>query len=110
MFGHPPKQNYTSPIEKNDHPELDNSELLDEDWTQKYQSLIGALQWVVTIGRFDVQTAVMSLSSFRAAPRRGHLNRVKRIYGYLTKMKHEVIRMRTDKPDLSSLPSIEFDW
>ena len=36
MFGHPPKQNCTSPIEKNDHPELDNSELLDEDWTQKY--------------------------------------------------------------------------
>ena len=61
MFGHPPKQNCTSPIEKNDHPELDNSELLDEDWTQKYQSLIGALQWVVTIGRFDVQIAVMSL-------------------------------------------------
>ena len=68
MLGHPPKQNCTSPIENNDHPELDNSELLDVDWIQKYQSLIGALQWVVTIGRFDVQTAVMSLSSFRAAP------------------------------------------
>ena len=60
MFGHKPKQNYTSPIEKNDHPEIDTSELLDEEWVQKYQSLIGALQWVVTIGRFDVQTAVMS--------------------------------------------------
>ena len=43
MFDHPPKQSVTSPIEKNDHPELDVSELLDEEWIQKYQSLIGAL-------------------------------------------------------------------
>jgi len=58
----------TSPIEKSDHPELDTSDLLDEDDTIKYQSLIGALQWVVSIGRFDVMMAVMTLSSFRAAP------------------------------------------
>lgn len=94
MFGHKLKQNYTSPIEKNDHPELDISELLDEEWIQKYQYLIGVLQWVVKIGRSDVQTAVMSLSSFKAAPRRGHLDRIKRIYGYLAKMKHAVIRIR----------------
>ena len=31
MFGHPPKQNVTSPIEKNDHPEIETSELLDEE-------------------------------------------------------------------------------
>ena len=29
MFGHPPKISIYSPIEKNDHPELDMSELLD---------------------------------------------------------------------------------
>ena len=110
MFGHAPKQNVTSPIEKNDHPELDTSELLDDDWTQKYQSLIGALQWVVSIGRFDIQTSVMTLSSFRVAPRRGHLDRIKRIYGYIAKMKHAVIRIRTEEPDYSDLPKVEFDW
>jgi len=68
LFGHPPKQYVTSPFEKNDHPELDTSDFLDDDDTVKYQSLIGALQWVVSIGRFDVMTAVMTLSSFRAAP------------------------------------------
>ena len=31
------------------------------------------------LGRFDIGTAVMTLSRFRAAPRRGHLDRVKRI-------------------------------
>jgi len=64
MFGHPPKQVVTSPIEKNDHPELDTSDLLDDEDIIKYQSLIGALQWVVSIGWFDVMTAVMTLSSF----------------------------------------------
>ena len=73
IFGHPPKTNVSSIIEKNDHPELDTSELLDLEEIQRYQSLIGALQWVVSIGRFDVQTTVMTLSSFRIALRRGNL-------------------------------------
>ncbi len=110
MFGSPPKQTVTSPLEKGDHPELDTSDLLDEKGIQDYQSLIGSLQWVVSIGRFDVMTAVMTLSSFRAAPRKGHLERVKRIYGYLAKMKHASIRIRTDEPDYSDLPEMEFEW
>ena len=110
LFGGPPKQTVTSPLEKGDHPELDTSELLDEPGIQTYQSLIGSLQWVVSIGRFDVMTAVMTLSSFRAAPRKGHLQRVQRIYGYLAKMKHAAVRIRTDEPDYSDLPNIEFDW
>jgi len=55
--------------EKGDHPELDESKLLDTEGTVTYQSLIGALQWLISIGCFDVATAVMTLSSFRAAPR-----------------------------------------
>jgi hypothetical protein len=58
-----------------------------QDETQQFQSLIGAMQWAVSIGRLDIATAVMSLSSFRAMPRRGHLERAKQIYGYLRKMK-----------------------
>jgi len=110
LFGHPPKQVVTSPIEKNDHPELDTSELLGLDDITKYQSLIGALQWAVSIGRIDIMTSVMTLSSFRAAPRRGHMERVKRIYGYLAKMKSAAIRIRTSEPDYSALPEQDFDW
>ena len=52
----------------------------------------------------------MTLSFFRASPRRGHLDRVKRIYGYLSKMRNAVIRIRTDEPDFSGLPTVEYDW
>ena len=44
MFGEKPKTKYSSPFERGDHPELDNSELLDETGIQKYQSLVESLQ------------------------------------------------------------------
>lgn len=109
-FGKAPEQNVTSPLAKNDHPELDTSDLLEGDDIVKYQSCIGALQWLISIGRFDIAVAVMTLSSFRAAPRKGHLDRIKRIYGYVAKMKHACIRVRTAEPDYSGLPVQEFDW
>jgi hypothetical protein len=89
---------------------LDTSELLNDEGVRNYQSLIGALQWAISIGRFDVATAVMTMSGFRVAPRQGHLDRVKRIYGYLSKMRHAVIRIRTEEPDYSDLPDMKYDW
>ena len=44
MFGKRPSTNVSSPLEHGDHPELDDSELLDENGIQIYQSLIGSLQ------------------------------------------------------------------
>ena len=62
-----PKE-FSSPLEKNDHPEIDDSCLLDHDDIKLYQSLIGELQWAVTIGHFNIFTAVMTMSRFRVAP------------------------------------------
>jgi hypothetical protein len=102
-FGMTPNSSVTSTLEKGDHPELDTSELCTTDQIAQYQSMI-------TIGRFDINTAVMTMSGFRMAPRVGHLNRQKHIYGYLLKMKHASIRVRTDKPDYSDLPDNVHDW
>jgi len=109
IFGQKPRK-YNSPLEKGDHPEIDESPLLDEEQVKIYQSLIGALQWVIQIGRFDIATAVMTLSRFRAAPREGHLQRVKRIHGYLYKFSYAAIRINTDEPDYSGLPEQSYDW
>lgn len=110
LFGESPKQKFSSPLEKGDHPELDTSELLGPDDIVIYHSLIGALQWLVSIGRCDIHSAVMTLSGFRESPRKGHLDRVKRIYGYLSKMRHASIRIRTEEPDYSDLPIPSYDW
>ena len=47
LFGEKPKEIYPSLLEKGDYPELDTSELLDADSTQKHQSMIGAMQWAI---------------------------------------------------------------
>ena len=109
LFGEEPRPRQ-APLDAGDHPELDTTALLDIEQTSIYQSLIGALQWVIQIGRFDITTPVMTLSRFRAAPRFGHLERVKRIYGYLRKMKHARIVIRTDEPDFSAFPEKHYDW
>ena len=44
MFGSKPRGTHQSPLEGNDHPELDDTEFLDKDGIQKYQSAIGSLQ------------------------------------------------------------------
>ena len=64
MFGKKPSLKVHSPLEKGDHPELDESELLDREGIEQYQSLLGSLQWAISLGRFDIATAVMSMSSF----------------------------------------------
>ena len=109
IYGELPKQ-ASSPLTQNDHPELDASDLLDIENIKIYQSLVGALQWVIQIGRWDVCTAVMTLSRFRAAPRQGHLERVKRVHGYLRKFKHGIVRINTEEPDYSAIPVERFDW
>jgi hypothetical protein len=109
-FGQKPKRTYSSPLDKGDHPELDMSPFLDGTGIQLYQSLIGAMQWAVSLARIDITTAVMTLSSFRVAPRQGHMDRVRRIYGYLYNMKSGVIRFRVHEPDYSALPDQHFDW
>ena len=53
-----------SPLEKGDHPEIDDSEFFGQEDTQKCQSLVGAMQWAISIGCFDINTAVMTLLRF----------------------------------------------
>ena len=52
----------------------------------------------------------MTLSSFLAQPRRGHLDRIKRIIGFLSKMNDPAIRIRTDMADLSDVAIERYDW
>ena len=107
MGSMPPK--YRSPMEKDAHPELDTSDPLKEDGIKRYQSLIGALQWCVTLGRFDIACAVMTMSCFRAAPNKNHLSMLGRIIGYLRHTKQAAIRFRTGVPEFSSKEP-DYDW
>ena len=64
LFGQKPSTKALLLLEKGDHPEDDDSEFLGQGDTQKYQSLVGAMQLAISIGCFDINTAVMTLSNF----------------------------------------------
>jgi hypothetical protein len=36
--------------------------------------MTGCLQWAMSLGRFDIQIATITMSRLRAAPRQGHLD------------------------------------
>ena len=109
MFKEKPRKS-RPPLEGGDHPELDTFEFCDDHQTKQFQTLIGQLQWLISLGRFDIAVHVMSLSRFRAQPRKGHLDRAKRIVGYLLFLPDGAIRFRTGEPDFSSLKDQEYDW
>ena len=88
-----------SPLDKNDHPELDNSEIANDDLITKFMFMIVQLQWAVTLGRYDILAHVMSMSRFRLASKVGQNERMKRIYGYLSRTKQYALRFRTEEPN-----------
>ena len=93
-----------------DHPELDESPLCDNEDHAKYMTMVGALQWAVSLGRIDIITSVMTMSRFRIAPRRAHLKRVQRIYQYLRNYKNTSIKFNTEMPDYSQFAVEQPDW
>jgi hypothetical protein len=110
LFDMKPNQIVAPPLEKGHHQELDTSKLCMTEQIAQYQSKTGALQWIVTIGQLDINTAVMTMSGFHRAPRVGHLSKLRRICSYPLKMKHASIRVRTEEPDFSALTDNFHDW
>ena len=112
LYGELPRE-YHAPMEKGDQPELDETSELGPDGIEQYQSLLGAVQWTVTLSRINVAHAVMSLGRFRASPRQGHLERLKRLIGYMKKRSNCAIRFRTGIPDWEThfgSDPIKYDW
>ena len=85
LFNQDPPKGYKTTLDKNYHPELNTSENLEGDMAAKYLTMVGQLQWLVTLGRFDIHAQVATMSRFRAAPRQGHMDRpINRILTWLT--------------------------
>lgn len=111
LFGVPvPKREIHAPLEPRDHPELDDSELLDVKDIKVYQTMIGTLQWAVSLGRMYILCATMTMSRFHPAPRKGYLERLKRIYSFLRNYKKTAIKFNTEMPDYSKYKKVEPTW
>ena len=87
-----------SPSIMGDHPEQDDSTILDNEQHKEYQSLIGIAQWLVTLGRLDIFYAISSLSHFSCCPHEGHIRRLFRVWGYLKKFPNKSISICAQDP------------
>jgi hypothetical protein len=110
MFMCKPKEFATPMIEK-DPPEIVTSALLDSIGIKQYESLIGALQWLVTLGGDDIHLGVATMASYRCAPRQGYLGRLKCMYGYLRCNPSGGIRVRVNIPNHKSIATpAQYGW
>ena len=110
MFGTKKKlhKSVRYPLEQGDHPELETSDILDNEDTHKYKYLIGYLQWDISLGIFYIFTHVMKVSIFRSSPRQGCMDQANWIYAYMDKMINACIRVWKEDTDYSELPDQKF--
>jgi Reverse transcriptase (RNA-dependent DNA polymerase) len=74
-----------TPAPTNFHPEIDDSDFLDEDGTTLYQSYIGILRWAIELGRIDLAHFGSTMAKFSVTPREGHLTALIRGFTYVKK-------------------------
>ena len=72
---------YKTPMDKEYHPELDFTPLDNTEMHTIYRSMIGSLNWLISIGHLDIQYAVTTLARYSHAPCEGHFKAALRIMG-----------------------------
>ena len=100
------------PMSHECHPEEDQSPFCSPDQISKFRSMLGSLNWMVTLGRFDIAFAVNCFSRYSMAPREGHFKNVMNIFGYLREFPKGQIVIDTSEPPIRKEAMINdgFNW
>ena len=72
-----------TPMAAGYRPERDVSVELTSARVQRYQELIGVLRWAAELGLVEILLETAMLSTYMALPRKGHLEQVYHVFGYL---------------------------
>ena len=91
-------------------PELDVSEELSSSDASYYQSLIGILRWIVELGCVDICLEVSMMSAHLALPRKGHMEQVMQIFGYLRKYHNAELVFDPSDPTINEQDFERKDW
>ena len=91
-------------------PELDITPELKADGLQRYQELIGILCWAVKLGRVGMLMETSMMSTHLAMPRRGHLEQLHHIFGYLKEWPKRKLFFDPQHPELDERSFTTYDW
>lgn len=104
----PLKSKAPSVLPTNYRPELDATDLCDDELHYYYMQQIGVLRWMVELGRINICTEVSMLAAFCAAPRLGHFNAMLHIFSFL--LHHPPCRLVFDTSFVDLPVEQEHDW
>ena len=62
---------------------MDVTNELDEEFINRFQSIIGVISWSIELGKIDIITGVSCFSRHLCSPREGRLNDVYKVFRYL---------------------------
>ena len=104
---------FSTPMCATYRPELDDTSLLVGDEIGQCRMLVGSLQWVITLCRYDVAYATNTLARYTSAPREGHLKAAHCVVGYLKHYPKGRILFDTrplELPESAIIPPNTIDW
>eukprot|EP00957_Ditylum_brightwellii_P004703 357701-Ditylum_brightwellii.AAC.1 len=99
-----------NPKDLNFHAKIDDSDFLTGDDISKYRIVVGSLNWLVTLGHYDIHYTICTLVLHMMMPRQGHLHAMRRVFGYLKQNYNFSINNDIKEPNLSMHKIEEYDW
>jgi hypothetical protein len=98
---------FRTPMRSDYKPELDTSPELAAEGHSYYQELIGILRRAVELCWLDILLKVSLMSTYLAAPRKGHLEQVFHTFRYLKRVPKRRILTSRDSSHMTGAVSIE---
>jgi hypothetical protein len=93
-----PTRNVKNPMSMSYESKLDVPEELRNKDVTFFQELIGVLWWATEIGMVDILIEVSLLLQYRANPRKGHLEQLLHIFGFLKKHPKQTLYLSPELP------------
>jgi hypothetical protein len=100
----------STPLSRGYRPELDVSQVLNDEETNYYQNLIGILHWAIELGCVDIHVHVAMMSRYLMQPRRGHMQEVFHIFAYLKSHKRSTMVFDDARIEIAEERVQAHDW
>jgi len=92
------------------HPEIDVTPKLSSIEASYYQSLIGIIRWIVELGRINITFEASVMASCMALPRRGHLDQLYHMFGYLRNNHNTELVFDPTEPEIDKSAFVTEEW
>eukprot|EP00957_Ditylum_brightwellii_P081171 6175231-Ditylum_brightwellii.AAC.1 len=97
-------------MDPNYHADIDESDFEVGENMSKYCMMVGSLNWLVTLGRYDIHYTTTILARHMMMPRQGHMHAMRHIFGYLHKDLGFSIDYDIKELDFSKCQVEEYNW